>query len=105
MPTAMPTCRNVSLIPAAMPLCSLGTTDSATSAITGLSRPDAGAGQRGTRRSRAVHSSVGSMPPISSRPHAGQAEPARTGAPAPARVPSSAPPAAETKKVITVSGR
>ena len=39
MPMAMPTWRNVSLIPEAMPLCSFGTTDTATSAITGLIRP------------------------------------------------------------------
>ena len=38
-PTAIATWRNVSLIPAAMPLRSLETTLTATSAITGLSRP------------------------------------------------------------------
>ena len=38
-PTATPTCRKVSLMPAAMPLFSFGTTLSATSAITGFSRP------------------------------------------------------------------
>ena len=44
MPTATPTWRKVSLIPAAMPLCSLGTTLTATSAMTGLMQTDAGAG-------------------------------------------------------------
>src|SRR4051812_16998967 len=38
-PTATPTWRKVSLMPAAMPLRSLGTTLRATSATTGLSRP------------------------------------------------------------------
>ena len=39
MPIAMPTWRNVSLMPEAMPLCSLGTTETATSATAGLMRP------------------------------------------------------------------
>ena len=44
MPTATPTWRNASLMPAAMPLCCLGTTLTATSAITGFRRPTLAAG-------------------------------------------------------------
>ena len=103
IPTAMPTCRNVSLIPAAMPLCSLGTTLRATSAITGLSSPTPAPATRNPP-SIAVHSSVGSIPPISRRPTPVSPSPTdmitRAGSLA-----SNAPPAAAAKKLITVNGR
>ena len=75
MPTAIPTWRKVSLIPAAMPLCSFGTTLSATSAITGLSRPTP---MPLTMKpaSSAVHSESTPRPAISSRPTPVRARPA-----------------------------
>ena len=105
MPTAMPTCRNVSLIPEAMPLCSLGTTDTATSAITGLTRPTPGPARR-KPGSRVVHSS-----PRPDAAHQQQRAPRSSTSPPDSSkrawnvVISSARVAAETKKVVTVSGR
>ena len=66
-PTAIATCRNVSLIPAAIPLRSFDTTLTATSAITGFSRPTP---MPATMKpgSSAVQPSLGVNPDISSSP-------------------------------------
>src|SRR5215210_211195 len=66
-PTDTPTWRNVSLMPDAMPLCSFGTTLTATSAITGLSRPMPAPATMKPPRSP-VHSSAMPTPAISRRP-------------------------------------
>ncbi len=75
MPTAIPTWRKVSLIPAAIPLCSLGTTLRGTSAMTGLSRPTP-IPLTTNPASGAVHSESRLSPPASSRPTPVSASPA-----------------------------
>ena len=74
IPTAIPTWRKVSLIPAAMPLCSFGTTLRATSAITGLSNPTP-MPLTTNPASSAVHSESTLSPVISSRPSPVRARP------------------------------
>ena len=104
MPMAIPTCRNVSLMPDAIPLCSFGTTDTATSAITGLIRPMP-TPEMTKPASSAVHSSVGSRPLMSSRPPPTSTRPIESTTLAGTRVMIRAPVAAETKNVVTVMGR
>jgi hypothetical protein len=103
MPTATPTWRKVSLIPAAIPLRSLGTTLSATSAITGFSSPTP---PPRTRKppSRVVHSDPVSIPDISSRPPPATPRPVAIMTRAGIRE-SSAPAMGAARKLATVRGR
>ena len=75
IPTAIPTWRKVSLIPDAIPLCSFGTTLSATSAITGFSRPTPTPATM-KPSSRVVHSELGVDPRHQQQADAGERQPA-----------------------------
>jgi hypothetical protein len=75
IPTAMPICRKVLLMPVAMPARSRGTTPMAASASVGLTRPaPAPASRKPT--SSAVHSESTSSPRIASSPAPTIASPA-----------------------------
>ena len=73
-PTATPTWRKVSLMPAAMPLRSFGTTLSATSPITGLRSPTPAPRTRNPPSS-VVHSESGADPGHQQQPEPDTASP------------------------------
>src|SRR6516165_9558517 len=103
MPTETPTWRKVSLTPAAMPLRSFATTLTATSAITGLTRPIPAPAIR-KPASRVVQCELAWMSAISSRPRPTPARPTQSNTRACTRD-RSTPAIGAAMKLATVIGR